>query len=63
MNATDKTMMPPIEKNKNEVRIELLWQSIQIAIEQMPIPVSQSDDTRLAAAEAKMQEVLAALID
>ena len=54
---------PPIEMNKHEAGIGLLWEQIQIAIEQMPVPISEADNARLAAAEAKMVEVLAALTD
>lgn len=54
-------LMPPIEKNRHETGIELIWERIQIAIEQMPVPVGADDDRRLEAAEAKMWEVLAAL--
>ncbi len=54
---------PPIEKNIHEADIELLWERIQIAIEQMPVPVSEENDRRLQAADAKMWEVLAALTD
>jgi hypothetical protein len=54
---------PPVEKNINEARVELLLKRIRNTIEQMPIPISASDDARLAAADAKLWEVLSVLTD
>lgn len=54
-------MMPPIEKNKHEASIELLWDRIRIAIEQIPVPIGEDDNRKLADAEQKMWAVLDAL--
>ena len=51
----------PIEMNKHEASIKLLWDRIQIAIEQMPVPLTENDSRKMMAAEEKMWAVLDAM--